>query len=83
MKKTFFEMDAGEQCEFLAEEFADWTEVGFWSTPRAATFRRRAKILARSVGISRFELMDALRADAEAILATRAATPRDAPAHTS
>jgi hypothetical protein len=69
-------MEANEQREFLAEELADWTDAGFWPTPRAKTFHRRAKILAALVGMTHAELLDVLRADAEAILEARAATPR-------
>jgi hypothetical protein len=71
--KRFFEMDAGEQREFLAEELADWTDAGFWPTPRAKTFHRRAKILARSVGMTHAELLDVLRCDADALLDERRA----------
>jgi hypothetical protein len=69
---VFLELDAGEQREFLAEELADWTDAGFWQTPRARTWNRRAKILARSVGMSHAELLDILRGDAETILGTQA-----------
>jgi hypothetical protein len=71
--KRFLEMEANEQREFLAEELADWTDAGFWPTPRAKTFHRRAKILARSVGMSHAELLDVLRADAEALRDERVA----------
>ena len=81
--KPFLELDAGEQREFLAEQLADWIEAEFWPTPRADAFHRRAKILARSVGMTRVELMDVLRSDAEVIVAKRAATPRSATCSTS
>ena len=70
--KTFLEMDAGERRESLAEQLADWIDAHFWPTPRAAAFYRRAKILAGSIGMTLPEVMDELRADAEALLDERA-----------
>jgi hypothetical protein len=69
--KRFLELDADEQREFLGEALADWTDAGFWPTPRAKIFHRRAKILARSVGVSHAELLEVLRCDADAIVAAR------------
>jgi hypothetical protein len=63
--KTFLEMDAGEQREFLTQELADWIDAGFWSIPRSDRFHRRVKILARRVGMDRVALLDELRTDAE------------------
>jgi hypothetical protein len=60
----------------MAGELAAWTDAGLWSSSRGKTFHRRAKILAALVGMTHAELLDVLRADAEAILEARAATPR-------
>lgn len=71
-EKPFLEMEADEQREFLAHEFADWISAKLWPTPRTWAFYRRARILARGVGMTFVEVMDVLRCDAEAILAARA-----------
>ena len=73
---AYLAMDAGERREFLARELADWIEAGFWSDGRAQVFYRRVRILARSIGMALPEVMDELRADAEQIVAARAATSR-------
>jgi len=74
--KLFLKMEAGEQWEFLASELADWIEAEFWSSSRAAAFYRRVKILAGSIGETFVELMEILRADANAIATVRdEATP--------
>lgn len=70
--KPFLAMEADEQREFLALEFADWIAAEFWHPAQVKTLYRRAKILARGVGMTFVEVMDVLRADAEAILAARA-----------
>jgi hypothetical protein len=74
--KSFLDMEAGEQREFLAEQLADWTEAGFWPVERTRTFYRRAKILAWEAGMPRAERLDVLRCDADGILAARGATAR-------
>jgi len=76
-ERSFLEMDAGEQREFLASELADWIEAEFWSSSRAATFYRRVKILAASIGETFVEIMEILNADADAIVAARAGTTVD------
>jgi hypothetical protein len=65
-EKPFLEMDAGEQRESLTRALADWIDAGFWSLPRSIAFHRRVTILARRIGMGRVELLDQLRADAEA-----------------
>ena len=64
--KSFVDMDAGEQREFLTQELADWIDAGFWSLPRSNAFHRRVRILAHRVGMDRVTLLDELRADAGA-----------------
>ncbi len=59
--------DAGLLREHLAQELAEWIESGFFSSTRAARWRRLTERLARMTGISRDEIVRDLREDAEAL----------------
>jgi hypothetical protein len=61
--------DAGLERERLATALADWQARGFVPPESARRFDRRLKRLARVVGISRDELLNEIKTDAEAIQA--------------
>lgn len=65
----FTRQDAGEQREHLASEMAQWIADEFWTTAAAKRFMAKVRIVARRLGVSREQIIDTARADAQALAA--------------
>lgn len=61
-------LDAGEAREFLAGEFAEWYEAGFWPSPRIELFFSRVRLLAARIGVAPETVLGDIQDDASLLV---------------